>query len=100
MVQWPKYFYPLILMKIGGWIEYDWTKMGREILDGKNDRKVPFWRENGPKKSFYQRNAIKPMVYMHYGGCYDQNFHRNYCMYSSDSVPKVLLKKNDLCMLN
>jgi hypothetical protein len=23
MVQWPKYFYPLILMKIGGWIEYD-----------------------------------------------------------------------------
>ena len=22
MVQWPKYFYPLILMKIGGWIEY------------------------------------------------------------------------------
>ena len=23
MVQWPEYFYPLILMKIGGWIEYD-----------------------------------------------------------------------------
>jgi hypothetical protein len=23
MVQWPKYFYPLILMKIRGWIEYD-----------------------------------------------------------------------------
>jgi hypothetical protein len=23
MVQWPKYFYPLILMKIGGWIKYD-----------------------------------------------------------------------------
>jgi sugar phosphate isomerase/epimerase len=23
MVKWPKYFYPLILMKIGGWIEYD-----------------------------------------------------------------------------
>jgi FLVCR family feline leukemia virus subgroup C receptor-related protein len=22
MVKWPKYFYPLILMKIGGWIKY------------------------------------------------------------------------------
>ena len=93
MVKWPKYFYPLILMKIGGWIEYDSIKMGRKILDEKNDRKVPFWWENDPKKSFYQWNAIKPMVYMHYGGCYDQKFHRNCCMYSSDGVPKVLLKK-------
>jgi hypothetical protein len=23
LVKWPKYFYPLILMKIGGWIEYN-----------------------------------------------------------------------------
>jgi hypothetical protein len=36
MVKWLKYFYPLILMKIGGWIEYHSIKMGRKILDGKN----------------------------------------------------------------
>ena len=54
MVKWPKYFYPLTLMKIGGWIEYHSIKIVRKILDEKNYRKVPFWWENDLKKSFYQ----------------------------------------------
>jgi hypothetical protein len=52
MVKWLKYFYPLILMKIGGWIEYHSIKMGRKILDGKISKKSLFGGKTTRKSCF------------------------------------------------
>ena len=60
MVKWPKYFYPLILMKIGGWIEYDWTKMGREILDEKMTGKSLFGGKTTQKSHFTSEMQPSP----------------------------------------
>jgi hypothetical protein len=61
-----------------------------------------FWMKKMTRKSLFGGKTTKKVILpvkcnqahgVHDGGYYDQNFHRNYCMYSSDGVPKVLLKK-------
>jgi hypothetical protein len=65
MVKWPKYFHPLILMKIGGWIDYHLTKMRQKIPDKKFNREGTFssfesekfnftsdWTRDSPKSTY------------------------------------------------
>jgi hypothetical protein len=67
--------------------------MGRKISDKKMTGKSLFWQENDQKSHFTSEMHQSPKCTMLQNGFVSHTKYYNCCMYSSDGVPKVLLKK-------